>query len=96
MKLEFEGRVWIYPGAAAWHFVSLPSEYTADLKLIGGSSGFGSIRVLAKINNIEWQTSIFPDTKSGCYLLPLKKDIRFKTGLTDGSIVRCTLDIRVQ
>jgi hypothetical protein len=78
--------VWVWPGEAAWYFVSLPKEYTEPIKELSvGSRGFGSVRVTARIDTFEWQTSIFPDKKSGCYLLPIKKEVRKICKLTEGS-----------
>lgn len=38
--------------------------------------GFGSLPVVAQIGKTFWKTSIFPDTKSGTYLLALKVAVR--------------------
>ena len=94
MRFEFDGRVWVYPGAAAWHFVSLPREYSDDLKIIGGNKrGFGAVKVTVEVNGITWETSIFPDSKSGSYLLPLKKDIRNKAQLKNGLVAHFVIGI---
>lgn len=57
--------------------------------------GFGSVRISALIGNTSWQTSIFPDKKSGCYFLPLKADVRKKEKLIDGQTVSVKLGIDV-
>lgn len=36
------------------------------------------MKVIASINEIEWKTSIWFDTKSNQYLLPIKAEIRKK------------------
>ena len=58
--------------------MSLPSEYYDTLKEIsaGPKRGFGSLRVEATIGSTTWKTSIFPDSKSATFLLPIKKDVR--------------------
>ena len=38
--------------------------------------GFGSVRVSATTGVTTWKTSIFPDGKTGTYLLPVKKAVR--------------------
>jgi hypothetical protein len=90
MDISFEGKLWEYPGAAAWVFVSLPKDYTDELKAISSSykKGFGSIRVTAVIGTSTWKTSIFPDSKSGTYMLPVKKVVREQNKLADGSVTK--------
>ena len=82
----FRAKLWEYPGEAAWFFVSVPSDYYQEIKDISGPRrGFGSVRVEATIGEDTWRTSIFPDTKEGTYLLPVKKSIRSNNNLSDGS-----------
>jgi Domain of unknown function (DUF1905) len=94
VNFEFIGDVWVWPGEAAWHFVSLPKEYSEPIKDIANpSKGFGSVKVVVCINSVEWQTSIFPDKKSGCYLLPIKKEVRNKCGLAVSSRPQISIKI---
>lgn len=87
MTVTFTAKLWKYPGQAAWYFVSLPKAHTKDLKTLasGPSRGFGSLRVNVALGDSSWQTSIFPDNKSGSYLLPIKKEIRRSHNLVDGA-----------
>ncbi|TXI99795.1 MAG: DUF1905 domain-containing protein, partial [Neisseriales bacterium] len=39
----------------------------------------------------QWETSVFPDKKSGSYLLPLKKSVREANLLEDGSSITIKL-----
>lgn len=97
MRYTFEAELWIYPSLtsnAAWHFISVPDIFYDEIKLSNYlyKRGFGSIKVLATINNTSWQTSIFPDNKTQCYLLPVKKSIRVANNLSDGDRVNITLE----
>ncbi len=80
MELTFRARVWLYPGPAAWHFITLPKKHAKEIREVFGESarGWGSFPVEATIGSSTWKTSIFPDKKSGSYLLPLKKEVRKK------------------
>jgi hypothetical protein len=79
IEFKFLSEVWIYPGKAAWYFVTLPEDIAAEIKFFTGKKiGFGTIRVFARIGNTSWKTSIFPDSKSNSYLLPIKADVRKK------------------
>jgi hypothetical protein len=73
----FTAPLWKYSGESAWHFISLPADVSARIKFLQPARrGFGSVRVLAMIGKTKFETSVFPDTKSGCYLLPVKASIR--------------------
>jgi uncharacterized protein DUF1905 len=68
---EFGAPLWRHPGADGWHFVSLPAEVSAEISDItaGGRRGFGSVRVDVTVGATSWRTSLFPDSKTGRYLL---------------------------
>lgn len=86
--------MWEQDGTAAWHFVSLPVDAADEIEETQGPrSGFGSIRVSARIGSTRWSTSIFPDSKQGTFVLPVKKSVRAAEGLVDGSTVRVELDL---
>ncbi len=93
---KVRGRIWLYPGDVAWHFVSVDTKTSAVLKAKHGKSarGFGSLPVSVTIGKETWQTSIFPDKRSGTYLLPLKAEVRRKTGIAEGDDIVFTLRVR--
>jgi Domain of unknown function (DUF1905) len=92
---KFKAKVWKYKfeGATAWHFITLPKDISAEIKFLATDkkSPWGSLRVSAHIGKTKWKTSLFPDSKSGCYLLPLKTDVRKAEKLIEGSPVTCTI-----
>lgn len=92
---SFKAKVWIYSGPTPWHFVTLPKKLAAEIKAFHGglAKSFGTIRVGAKIGRTTWKTSVFSDTKSGSYVLPLKADVRKKEKLTAGKTVVVMLEI---
>ncbi|MFO1184592.1 MAG: DUF1905 domain-containing protein [Bauldia sp.] len=95
--IAFRGQLWMWSGKGAWFFVSLPQEDAERIRFFTGGRrrGFGSLRVKARIGDTTWRTSIFPDTKSGSYLLPVKADVREAERLADGSAVAVTLNLDV-
>ena len=46
--------------------------------------GFGSVKVEVAIGEVRWTTSLFPDSRTGGYVLPLKADIRRRAGIAAG------------
>jgi hypothetical protein len=45
------------------------------------------------VGSTRWSTSIFPDSKRGTYVLPLKKAVRVAEGLSAGASARVELDV---
>jgi hypothetical protein len=88
-------RVWLYPGDAAWHFVTIPTDITGDIDYFFSmrKRGFGSLPVSVTLGKTIWKTSIFPDAKTHTYLLPLKKEVRKKESFEEGDTIEFTLEI---
>jgi len=91
----FDAELWEHRGSASWFFVSLPEQTADDIDERYGhlEAGFGSLRVEVTIGSTTWRTSIFPDTKRGTYVLPVKKQVRTAAGLVDGSV--CSIELTV-
>lgn len=89
-EYDFEASVWKHSGKGGWHFVSLPEELSRHIKSGYGNheSGWGRLRIKARIASNEWLTSLWYDSNSGLYLLPLNAAIRQKLHLQIGEIVR--------
>jgi len=90
---EFTADLWRYSGKAAWYFVTLPHDVADDIDEITGDErrGFGSVRVEVTVGATTWNTSVFPDTKSESFVLPVKKAVRTAEDLDDGSPVAVVL-----
>ena len=96
MIVEFEGDVfrWDARADSSWFFTALPPEPGAFIREIPRPyRGFGAVRVRARVGGSEWSTSIFPDSGSGSYVLPLKKAVRDAERLVDGGPVTVRLEI---
>ena len=79
-RYSIKSRVWLYPGMAGWHFVTLPKKQSDEIKKEYGilKRSWGSLPVTVKIGKTSWMTSIFPDKKVNAHLLPIKSDVRKK------------------
>ena len=91
----FDAELWLHDGEAAWCFVTLPADLSDDIADRADRSrrGFGAVRVRVTVGSTSWATSIFPDTKRGAYLLPVKKDVRRQEGLEVGDRLRVALEL---
>jgi hypothetical protein len=95
VSYEFRAEVWLHQGDAAWHFLTLPEDVSDDIEERTShlQRGFGSVRVRVHVGATTWATSVFPDTKRGAYILPVKKDVRRAEGIDDGTEVDVTLEL---
>lgn len=96
-KIPIKAKLWLWPGNAAWHFVTLPKKTSTTIKTTFSdmARGFGSLPVTVTIGKTTWETSIFPDSKAGAYLLPIKAAVRKAEQLRVGDSVSLSLRIRV-
>lgn len=79
---------------ASWVFVTLPADLAEDIRDMGlPQRGFGSVKVRVRCGSSEWRTSVFPDSKSGSYVLPLKKAVRTRERLEIGATAVFEIDI---
>ena len=89
-------KIWLYPGETAnWHFVTLTKKVGQEIKEIHSKSarGFGSLPVEVTIGATTFKTSIFPDKRSGSYLLPLKAKVRKVEDIEAGEPVTFTVKV---
>lgn len=88
-------KVWLWPGKAGWHFITLPQDASKDIDFYFAhlKKGWGSLPVEVTIGKTTWKTSIFPDKKSGSYLLPLKAVVRAKENVHEGNEIQFTVVI---
>lgn len=96
MIIEFEGDVfrWAAREDSAWFFTAVPPELSAEIREIPRPSrGFGSVRVRAHVGDSHWSTSIFPDSSSASYVLPLKRSVREAEGVVEGEPVLVRLEV---
>lgn len=94
MEYTFVSKIWMFGGEGSWYFANLPKDMSEEIKQITSHSknAFGSVKVMANINKSTLQTSLFSDSKSGCYVLPIKKTIRNAEILT----IDQTVNIRIK
>jgi hypothetical protein len=92
-----EAKVWLYNGEkASWHFATIPEDTSAEISMFHGhnKAGWGSLPVTVTIGETSWKTSIFPDSKTKTYLLPLKAEVRKKEKIAVGDVITIKLEIR--
>jgi hypothetical protein len=96
VTFDFDAELWEWDARddTSWVFVTLPLEVADEIRDLGLTRrGFGSVRVRVRCGRSAWSTSVFPDSKSGSYVLPLKKPIRRAEGIEVGDTARFEIDI---
>lgn len=95
VRYEFSAKLWRSPGAAGWHFVTLPADLSAQVRAMAGGlmNAFGSLRINARIGDSAWSTSLFFDTKHNAFLLPVKAEVRRKTRTVDGDEINVSVEL---
>ncbi len=90
----FTAQLWIAKADAPWHFVTLPQELSDRVAdQVPKRPGFGSVRVEATIGSTTWETSLFPDSKAGAYVLPVKRAVRDREKLVAGDELMVKLSL---
>lgn len=78
---------------ATWVFVTVPEGISDEIEAsVPNKRGFGSVRVEVKIGDTTWRTSLFPDTKRGAYILPVKQSVRRAESLEIGGAAHIHLE----
>src|SRR5690606_7086636 len=93
----FDAELWIWEArrADSWTFVSVPAEFSEEIRELAGGQrrGFGAVRVRVTIGERTWRTSIFPDSARGCYVLPIKRAVRTAEALEAGDVATVTVEL---
>lgn len=96
--IRCRARIFLWPGqAGAWHFAAVPAAVSGRIKKRygAGARGWGSLPVCVTIGKTTWETSIFPDKRSGTYLLPLKLAVRRAADISAGDTVSLRIVVRI-
>lgn len=85
----FDSELHLWNGkGASWIFARLPEDESEEIRdIVPRKAGFGSVRVRMTLGECEWMTSLFPDSKSGCYIVFIKAPIRKAAGVDVGDDV---------
>jgi hypothetical protein len=96
-KFTFTSKVIVYDGPAKWYFAGLPKDMSAEIheKFAKAKRGWGSLPVEVTVGSSVWNTSIFPDSKTKTFILPLKAKIRKKESIHDGSKLNIQIQLRL-
>jgi len=96
IEASFSAPLWRWSGESAWHFLTVPEAVSDDIaSRVEPGPGFGSVKVEVTVGATTWSTSVFPDSKSGRYVLPVKAAVRRRERIEDGDEVDVHLVVDV-
>lgn len=100
LDFTFTEKCWEWQGKGAWHFITVPKDYSEEIKFFtenhfGKRRGWGAVRVTVCIGSSEWRTSIFPSKSLEAYILPIKMEVRKKEKIVAEDSVKVRLKISV-
>lgn len=93
IQYDFTAKIWQYDGPNGWYFVTVPATISEEIRthLKWQEEGWGRLKASAKINELEWKTAIWFDSKQKTYLLPLKSEIRTKCNLLKEQLIAVSI-----
>lgn len=98
----FTAELWLWDARRSdtWTFVTVPPEVTTAIEdeadALGPRAGFGSVKVRVRVGSTTWATSVFPDSESGCFVLPIKRAVREAHGVEAGDEIEVGLEVVAQ
>jgi hypothetical protein len=85
LNFSLTAKLWRWPGDMGWHFINLDKPTSSKIRKLFPK---GFVKIKAKLGQTDWNTSLFPHTETGVYLLAIKKSVRKKEELMEGDIVK--------
>jgi len=76
---RFKAKLFRYPGPGGWTFAIIPPRHA-----LPATHPWGRTPVVATVDGVQWETSVWRDAKHGT-LLPVPKRVRGSKG--DGDVV---------
>ncbi|KJQ53789.1 DUF1905 domain-containing protein [Microbacterium sp. SA39] len=93
MQLQVQGEIWYWRGPAPFHFVTVPLAESEMIHEIASvvTYGWGMIPAKVTLGATTVTTALWP--KDGGYIVPIKKALQDRAGVTVDDVVELTLDI---
>jgi hypothetical protein len=94
-RYRFRSELRAHTGESAWYFVTLPTHISHEIRELTAAArrGFGSVRVVVTVGATTWSTSVFPDTGTRSYVLPVKKQVRVSERIGDGDMIDVSVEL---
>tara|TARA_R110002072_G_scaffold302668_1_gene487145 strand:- start:428 stop:727 length:300 start_codon:yes stop_codon:yes gene_type:complete len=93
IKYQFSSKLWKHSSEGGWFFITVPKNYSEEIRnnLKWQEEGWGRMKAAVIIKELNWNTSIWFDTKVKSYILPVKLEIRKKLSLKDDDFLTVTI-----
>lgn len=93
IRYQFSAKLWQHNSEGGWYFVTIPQNYSKEIRshFQSHEEGWGRMKAAAIIKNVDWNTSIWFDTKAQSYILPVKAEIRKKLTLKEDDVLTVSI-----
>ncbi|WP_298758295.1 DUF1905 domain-containing protein [uncultured Psychroserpens sp.] len=93
IKYQFSGKLWRDNSDNGWYFITVPDHFSKEIRsnLQWQEEGWGRMKATAVIEDLNWNTSIWFDTKAKNYILPVKSEIRKKLSLQENDLLSISI-----
>lgn len=78
-------KVWKWEGDMAWFFINLDRDLSQKIR---EARGRGMVKISTQIGKSSWNTSLLYHLEAKSYLIAIKKSVRRKEGIIEGSDVK--------
>ena len=101
-KLQYSAPLTRWQGdRGTYHLVSITGATADEIAMharlhrleYGRQRGFGSVKVIARIGESEWKSSVFPQDKSTEWILLVSRKVMRAEDLSEGDEVRLKLEL---
>lgn len=95
IEYNFKAKPFHHSPTGGWVFVALPVKVSAQIrqKHKWDEEGWGRLKTKARINQTEWDTAIWFDSRKNIYLLPLKAEIRKRENIKPDKWLNITVTL---
>lgn len=95
---HFTAPLWRWTGgetATSWFFVTVTEALAADIRAASRAraGAWGMVKVMARVGDTRWSTSLFYSKDVGSFLLPMKASVRKAEKLVEGDAVAVQLTL---
>ena len=89
---------WQAENGVCWYFVYIDKDTSTKIQNTLRKTkipriAFGSVRVEVSIGSSVWKTSLFPSSKEGIFMLPVKALVRRQESVEEGDLLDITLSL---
>jgi len=95
INYQFSAALRKYEGKGSWYFIALPKRLSNEIRKnnFQFEEGWGRMKLIAAIKNIELKHAIWFDSKKATYIIPIHAELSNKETIKEGDTIAITLKV---